>query len=89
MYSNKILNFQESTIILNAHTKNVWKLIESVFYHKPIKWGSDNNVPESLNKYGSRLLNLFPEKKEYRGSALLDCNIWLLKNSIPFNGLDN
>ena len=27
MYSNKILNFQESTTILNAHTKNVWKLI--------------------------------------------------------------
>ena len=27
MYSDKILNFQESTIILNAHTKKVWKLI--------------------------------------------------------------
>ena len=27
MYSNNILNFQESTTILNAHTKNVWKLI--------------------------------------------------------------
>ena len=26
MYSNKILNFQESTTILNAHTKKVWKL---------------------------------------------------------------
>ena len=27
MYSNKILNFQESTPMLNAHTKKVWKLI--------------------------------------------------------------
>ena len=28
MYSNNILNFQESMIILNACTKKVWKLIE-------------------------------------------------------------
>ena len=28
MYSNKILNFQESTTILNACTKKVWKLIK-------------------------------------------------------------
>ena len=27
MYSNNILNFQESTTILNTHTKKVWKLI--------------------------------------------------------------
>ena len=27
MYSNIIVNSQESTTILNAHTKNVWKLI--------------------------------------------------------------
>ena len=32
MYSNKILNFQESTIILNAHMKKVWKLIEVTTY---------------------------------------------------------
>ena len=29
MYSNNILNFQESTTILNAHTKKVWKLIDA------------------------------------------------------------
>ena len=28
IYSNNIVNFQESTTILNACTKNVWKLIE-------------------------------------------------------------
>ena len=27
IYSNNIVNFQESTTILNAHTKKVWKLI--------------------------------------------------------------
>ena len=32
MYSNNILNFQESTTILNAHTKKVWKLIVCASY---------------------------------------------------------
>ena len=32
MYSNNILNVQESTIILNAHTKKVWKLIVCTSY---------------------------------------------------------
>ena len=32
MYSNNIVNFQESTIILNACKKNVWKLIEGTMY---------------------------------------------------------
>ena len=34
MYSNKILNFQESTTILNAHTKKVRKLIVCTSYIK-------------------------------------------------------
>ena len=32
MYSNNIVNFQESTTILNAYTKKVWKLIEVATY---------------------------------------------------------
>ena len=32
MYRNNILNFQESTTILNAHTKKVWKLIVCTSY---------------------------------------------------------
>ena len=32
MYSNNIENFQESTTILNACTKNVWKFIECTKY---------------------------------------------------------
>ena len=34
MYSNNILNFQESTPILNARTKNVWKLIVCTSYQR-------------------------------------------------------
>ena len=38
MYNNNIVNFQESTTIVNAHTKKVWKLIvcpsyDPKFYH--------------------------------------------------------
>ena len=32
MYSNNIVNFQESTAILNTCTKKVWKLIEGTTY---------------------------------------------------------
>ena len=32
MYSNNIVNFQESTTILNAWTKTAWKLIECPMY---------------------------------------------------------
>ena len=32
MYSNNILNFQESMTILNACTKKVWKLFEGTSY---------------------------------------------------------
>ena len=33
MYSNNTLNFQESTTILNACIKKVWKLIEGTMYY--------------------------------------------------------
>ena len=36
MYSNNILNFQESTTILNTCTKIVWKLIEGTTYLEQI-----------------------------------------------------
>ena len=32
MYRNNIVNFQESTTILNAHTEKVWKIIEGTTY---------------------------------------------------------
>ena len=32
IYSNNVGNFQESTTILNAHTKKVWKVIEGTLY---------------------------------------------------------
>ena len=36
MYNNNILNFQESPTILNACTKEIWKLIEFTTYIKKI-----------------------------------------------------
>ena len=33
MNSNNVLNFQESTTILNAYTKKIWELIECTTYH--------------------------------------------------------
>ena len=38
MYSNNILNFQESMTNLNAHTKNVWNLIVCTSYLTSIHW---------------------------------------------------
>ena len=35
MYSNNIVNFQESTTILNSHTKKGWKLIVWTSYINP------------------------------------------------------
>ena len=39
MYSNNIVNFQESTTILNACKKRVWKLIECTTYEKEVWLG--------------------------------------------------
>ena len=43
MYSNNIVNFQESTTILNACTKKVWKLIEGTIYFA-IKMSAQSRV---------------------------------------------
>ena len=45
MYSNNIVNFQESTTILNACPKEVWKLIECTMY-----FVASRNHSVSLNK---------------------------------------
>ena len=52
MYSNKILNFQESMTVLNTHTKKVWKRIVSASYmndkYNLIKWNCSNYCYVSL-----------------------------------------
>ena len=47
MYSNNILNFQESTTTLNACTKNIWKRIEctTYIYIYPTKQQLSGNLP--------------------------------------------
>ena len=54
MYSNKKLNFQESTTILDAHTKKVWKLIvcASDLY---LRISNQQNIPTSQEYYRSLL----------------------------------
>ena len=52
MYSNNIVNFQESPRILNACTKKVWKLIEGTTYiYMDLKNGieSDNIEKNWIN----------------------------------------
>ena len=44
MYSNNTLNFQESTTILNACTKKVWKLIEGTSYSVCISYKGLRNL---------------------------------------------
>ena len=52
MYSNNILNCQESTTILNANTKKVWKLIEGTTYSLYIMYNQDLalNNPQGCHK---------------------------------------
>ena len=42
MYSNNIVNVQESTAILNACKKKIWKLIEGTTYMSDFKMGPEN-----------------------------------------------
>ena len=58
MYSNNILNYQESTTILNAHTKKVWKLIVCPSYSlisKPsietLNWEGNNRSLGTIPNY--------------------------------------
>ena len=51
MYSNNIVNFQESMTILNACTKKVWKLIEGTTYLS----GCDSNIKISLKIFSESL----------------------------------
>ena len=48
MYRNNIVNFQESTTILNAHTKKVWKHIVCTSY----LFGFSRDVFSSLDSFG-------------------------------------
>ena len=45
MYSNNIMNLQESTTILNACTKIVWKLIEGTWYMWDVKIKQTSDIP--------------------------------------------
>ena len=46
MYSNNIVNFQESKTILNAYTKKVWNLIEGTTYIPEQKYKTTLKIEE-------------------------------------------
>ena len=54
MYSANILNFQESTTILNACTKKVWKLIKGTSYLT----GRRSLSPETILVLPKNVVNL-------------------------------
>ena len=56
MYSNCILKFQESTTILNAHTKKVWKLIVCISYDLPRKIWTSKTQNDFRNFFYPRIL---------------------------------
>ena len=51
MYSNKILNFQEATTILNALYKKVWKLVEGTTYTLKPESVVENETHKILRKH--------------------------------------
>ena len=65
MYSDNILNFQESTTILNARTKIVWKLIEYTTYIYYI-------YTHTLKAHSISKVNL--SKESATGSSVYNCN---------------
>ena len=79
MYSNNIVNFQESTTILNTYTKKVWKLI--VMGHilpypkdglvQPFSHLSKEKIKYSLKKKKNIFLSL-GKKREKKGQNMED-----------------
>ena len=67
MYSNNIVNFQESTTILNTHTKKVWKLIVCPSYQ--IWFYSISDIADVI--WYSRLRIMLLEL--FRAVLSLDC----------------
>ena len=91
MYSNNIVNFQESTTILNACTKKVWKLIECTMYQLPehaiFFWVSClskknhhhiNGLHLFLDSFGWRCLQISCDVKYFFLSCLRHCDQGLI-----------
>ena len=83
MYSDNIVNFQESTAILNARTKKFWKLIEGTTHlsiYLSISCHADcTDFPDPLSPllsivYGSRLV--FQATSRIWTEILFICHSW-------------
>ena len=93
-YSNNIVNFQESTSILNANTKKIWKLIVCTVYitlkgtivtvHSKIKlyYKFKNYKSAQLKKHCGT--NTIKKEKKYPNAVLI-INIYLIILRLKFN----
>ena len=76
MYSNNIVNFQESTTTLNAHRKKAWKLIECTTYIVASNFGSPSLLSIFLKSIKNYFITAAPSNSRswcsYRLSLLLD-----------------
>ena len=89
MYSNNILNFQESTPSLNAHTKKVWKLIVCTSYHwkryeSAVSCCSSTRLDLALN-IPQRLM--YHQNKETKQEVKKIIMILIIIMTMPTNGI--
>ena len=94
MYGNHIVNFQESTTILNTYTKKVWKRIEcTTYFCLTHRWDS-NRIPFKETKWIWELLlhilqssktGVFPSDGlvSYPRHSLQWCNQHILQLPLP------
>ena len=62
MYRNNILNFQESTIILNACTKKSGNLLKALCMYACIKWDKSTTQILNCHRFVVRELKQFAMK---------------------------
>ena len=74
MYSNNIMNFQESTIILNACTKKVWKPIEGTMYVRGA-WSNCPRLREGSKQWSDGLVEERINKNNLFNTLLVYCLI--------------
>ena len=92
MYSNNILNFQESTTILNARTKKVWKLIECTTYIPLVLELFSRRIiikktiiPQISFEISCAFFSTNDEIMDLKGFAIMPTTIFLCQSIIPKN----
>ena len=83
MYSNNLVNFQESTTILSVYTKKVWKLIECttyiyiyIYFYFPSISPSQNLPPPRISLFFTEIYPSLPAKSLMKLDTLDDAQPW-------------